>query len=352
VGTNDRGFILITVLLVIAVLFPLILAFNSKVQLNLIQAENFRNSVQALRSARSGVEGAIGVLKADDASYDSKRDKWAMNFPNLSVGEGILAVTIVDEDSKIPINNLVGVVKDTAGNQSPGSTAGQTPAGSAAQTTAQAAGQTQAGKVVNDQVDNDLDTRLRALITRLGGRPEIVDALIDWLDSNNDVTGSEGAEDDYYKQKGYHCKNGPLDSLDELLLVKGFDKDLLYTRNLKDYLTIAPTDGKINVNLASLQVLQTVLGTKTTALPQPFTDGDLQDLVHYRDEHDLKNVNDMNQAIKISQDQSIKAQPLVKVNSAYFTVHSRYTMGRVVKNVDALLKRDSSTVTIVSWREY
>lgn len=78
----------------------------------------------------------------------------------------------------------------------------------------------------------------------------------------------------------------------------------------------------------------------------------MQDLVHYRDEHDLKNVNDMNQAIKISQDQSIKAQPLVKVNSAYFTVHSRYTMGRVVKNVDALLKRDSSTVTIVSWREY
>jgi len=40
------------------------------------------------------------------------------------------------------------------------------------------------------------------------------------------------------------------------------------------------------------------------------------------------------------------------VNSAYFTVHSRYTIGRVAKNVEALLKRDSSTVKIVSWREY
>ena len=84
--TDEKGFILVTILLVIAVLFPLILAFNAKVQLNLIQAENFRNSVQALRIARSGVEGAIGILKADDASYDAKTDKWAAAFPSLASG--------------------------------------------------------------------------------------------------------------------------------------------------------------------------------------------------------------------------------------------------------------------------
>ncbi len=109
--TNEQGFILVTILLVIAVLFPLILAFNAKVQLNLIQAENFRNSVQALRIARSGVEGAIGILKADDASYDAKTDKWAAAFPSLALGDGILNVMVVDEDGKIPINNLVVAVK-------------------------------------------------------------------------------------------------------------------------------------------------------------------------------------------------------------------------------------------------
>ena len=46
-----------TVLIVIALLFPLVLAFNSRVQLNLTQAENFRNSVQALRMARSASRG-------------------------------------------------------------------------------------------------------------------------------------------------------------------------------------------------------------------------------------------------------------------------------------------------------
>jgi hypothetical protein len=44
--------------------------------------------------------------------------------------------------------------------------------------------------------------------------------------------------------------------------------------------------------------------------------------------------------------------PLVKVNSAYFTVNSRYTIGNVVKNVEALLNRNGTTVTTISWREF
>jgi type II secretory pathway component PulK len=390
VKTDEKGFILITILLVIAVLFPLILAFNAKVQLNLTQAENFRNSVQALRLARSGVEGAIGILKADDPTYDAKTDKWAAAFPSLALGDGILNVVIVDEDSKIPINNLVVAVKSsqaaagqsaaggaasatattsaaggaasaTATSPAPGGAASATAttsaAGGAASATAtspaagSAAG-TATGNVAAYQVDKDLDTRLRSLISQLGGKPEIVDALIDWLDPDNDTTGAEGAEDDYYKQRGYRCKNGPLDSLDELLLVKGFDNELLIDKNLKSYLTIAPTDGKVNLNTAPIQVLYAVLGTQTSSLAQPMSQSDIQDLVRYRDEHDLTNVKDMTSAVKISQDQASAVAPLVKVNSAYFTVDSKYTIGNVVKNVEALLNRNGTTVTTISWREF
>ena len=200
----------------------------------------------------------------------------------------------------------------------------------------------QRGNIVTYQVDKDLDTRLRSLISQLGAKPEIVDALIDWLDPDNDTTGSDGAEDDYYKQQGYRCKNGPLDSLDELLLVRGFDNELLIDKNLKSYLTIAPTDGKVNLNTAPIQVLYTVLGTQTSSLAQPMSQSTIQDLVRYRDEHDLKNVTDMKSAVKISQDQASAVTPLVKVNSAFFTVNSRYTIGNVVKNVEALLKRSGT----------
>ena len=361
--SNEKGFILITILLVIAVLFPLILAFNAKVQLNLIQAENFLNSVQALRIARSGVEGAKGILKADDASYDAKTDKWAAAFPSLALGDGILNVAVVDEDGKIPINNLVVAVKNNqaagpngAGGATPATTTTPAAGGTTSATTttpaaSNAAGTTM-GNVVTYQVDKDLNTRLRNLISQLGGKPEIVDALIDWLDPDNDTTGTEGAEDDYYKQRGYRCKNGPLDSLDELLLVKGFDNELLIDKNLKSYLTIAPTDGKVNLNTAPIQVLYAVLGTQTSSLAQPMSQSDIQDLVRYRDEHDLTNVKDMMSAVKISQDQASAVAPLVKVNSAFFTVNSRYTIGNVVKNVEALLNRNGTTVTTISWREF
>jgi DNA uptake protein ComE-like DNA-binding protein len=57
---------------------------------------------------------------------------------------------------------------------------------------------------------------------------EIADAIIDWIDAD-DLPRTNGAEDDYYTglQPPYHCKNGPLDSLEELLLVRGVTQELL-----------------------------------------------------------------------------------------------------------------------------
>jgi general secretion pathway protein K len=314
VQSNEGGFVLITVLLVIAILFPLVLAFSSRVQVNLLQADNFRNSVQAVRLSRSGVEGAMGILKADDANYDTLKDTWAAEFPPLGIGEGKVEVRITDEDGKIPINLLVlpnGV-----------------------------------------DVNKDVEQRLRTLISRLGGRPEIVDALIDWMDVDDTVSGTEGAEYEYYKTQGYNCKDGPMDSLDELSMVKGFDKELLSDKKLLSYLTVAQTDGKINVNTAPAEVLRAVLGTQTTVLAQPLNDSDLEDLVRYRDEHEFKNIQDLNAVVKISTAQAGNIASLIKVNSAFFTVFSKCSLGKVVYNSEALLQRDGKNVTTISWREF
>jgi general secretion pathway protein K len=349
VPSDERGFILVTVLIVIAVLLPVVLAFSAKVQLNLMQAENFRNSVQAVRSAGNGVTGAIGILKADDASYDSRKETWATSFPALALGEGasqgILTVAITDEDGKIPVNRLL---KDTKGSTT--TVTEKNSSGSTPQTTKQTVAKT-TQSAQDDPVDRDMEARLRALVTRLGAKPEIIDALIDWLDLDNEPTGAEGAEDEYYKSKGYSCKNGPLDSLEELLLVKGFDRELV--TQLREYLTTAPVgDGKINVNTAPAEVLYSLLGTKTTGFVQPLNESDVEDLDHYRQSHELKGVGDIGSAIKISQDQLGRIGGIVKVNSSFFTVNSKYTIGRMSKSVEALLKRDGSSITVMSWREY
>lgn len=58
---------------------------------------------------------------------------------------------------------------------------------------------------------------------------EIVDSVLDWLDSDDDRR-PYGAEEDDYQQLSipYPCKNGPMDSIDELLKVQGVTPDLFY----------------------------------------------------------------------------------------------------------------------------
>ena len=57
----------------------------------------------------------------------------------------------------------------------------------------------------------------------------IADAIIDWLDPDEDQR-EYGAESDYYSNMSpaYQCKNGPMDSLDELLLIRDITPQMLF----------------------------------------------------------------------------------------------------------------------------
>ena len=59
--------------------------------------------------------------------------------------------------------------------------------------------------------------------------PEIAAAIIDWRDTNSDIT-TGGAEDDTYLRFNppYHCKNSDFETVDELRLVAGMTLALLY----------------------------------------------------------------------------------------------------------------------------
>ncbi len=59
--------------------------------------------------------------------------------------------------------------------------------------------------------------------------PEIIDAILDWIDTD-DTPLPYGAESETYQQMkpAYLAKNGPIESIDELLLIKGITPNLLY----------------------------------------------------------------------------------------------------------------------------
>jgi len=95
-----------------------------------------------------------------------------------------------------------------------------------------------------------LDSSGNALQTALMKLPnmteEIADAIVDWVDSNDTIRPA-GAENAYYTGLGqaYLAKNGPLNSLDELLLVRDVTPYLLYgnDRNRNGKLDEGEADG-------------------------------------------------------------------------------------------------------------
>ncbi len=67
------------------------------------------------------------------------------------------------------------------------------------------------------------------LLALPGMTPEIADAILDWLDSD-ETPRVMGAESEYYTrlQPAYKPTNGPIDSIEQLLLVRGVTPHLLF----------------------------------------------------------------------------------------------------------------------------
>lgn len=127
------------------------------------------------------------------------------------------------------------------------------------------------GKINLNQVD---EATLRQTFTNLGldaklGE-ELTDTIQDWRDTDP-LVRLHGAETEYYLSLPvpYSAKDGPFDTPDELLLVRGVTPALFYGRDgagLRDvFTTYASGSGAVNLLTAGPLVLQAVLGIDATA---------------------------------------------------------------------------------------
>ncbi|MBN2702744.1 MAG: general secretion pathway protein GspK [Pontiellaceae bacterium] len=94
---------------------------------------------------------------------------------------------------------------------------------------------------------------------------ELIDCLTDWIDDNDlhELNGAE-SDDEFYEEQGYPVKNSQLDSVEELLLIKGWTPEILYGSSaedgsdevfgIADILTVWG-DGKVNINTAPTNTL-------------------------------------------------------------------------------------------------
>lgn len=220
---------LLLVLMVVALLTTLLteLAFSTLVDLRL--TETFRDGTKAYYLAKGGVNAGTMLLREDRNRHDSLDEPWHQGVVDYPAGSGTVTVRIEDLGGKLAINSLVR-------DNNP-------------QTVA---------------IDRFYRFFSAMRIDHLADPAELTAALIDWLDSGEDsyrtlrVDGREisvaGAEASYYQglSRPYPCKNGPLHSLEELALVRGFSPEVI--QRVAPHLT-ANGDLQVNINTASREVL-------------------------------------------------------------------------------------------------
>lgn len=194
--------------------------------------------------------------------------------------------------------------------------------------------------------------------------PDLIDCFMDWTDPGDEHRLNGAEEDDsFYKNEGYAPKNATLDTVDELLLIKGFTPEIVYggppadpkgepLRGIAPLLTTFG-DGKVNVNTASREVLLTL----TTDDGQLIDEWAVDDLLKYRlGDDELPNTEDdgfdsVQEAINRSGMDADLADKISISDRQYVRVVSIGDNNGVRSGVWVVFEVGSKKVTPIYWRE-
>jgi general secretion pathway protein K len=298
---DERGMALLLALLVLTLLTALILEFDAEARREYRAAAAFRDDYKTGMLTRAAVQAARAVLQQDllrermtGQKYDGPTDIWAMPIKNYAIGDGFLSAQIQDETGKLNLNDLA-------------STSG-----------------------------GDLDQkkkifRAKRLFELLRVSPNLVDALIDWIDQD-EVPQPSGAESLYYQslRPPYRSANSPLPGLGDLRLIKGFTPEVI--ERISPYVTVFPQQGgtPMNINTADPIVLQTLDQSVTQTVAMEIVQGR-----PYKTKVELDRVGSFQEIGKV-----LRAANDYDVKSDYFSARLAVTVNETTKTALAILKRD------------
>jgi general secretion pathway protein K len=222
---DERGAVLLLVMLILALISVLTLSWAQEWRTELQLAANFKEARQSRRLAEAGIYYGLGkllegkILETMGASMDPQElaAKWAGAWQGdqvvhqLQFPGGFVAVVAEDEGGKINLNRAT-------------------------------------------------EATLVSLFAALGFTPEQVaimaDSVADWR-SGGEQPRLYGAKSAYYLglDPPYVSRDGPFESVEELGWVRGFEANPMI-RHLGEYLTVQSVGPAVNVNTAPLPVLE------------------------------------------------------------------------------------------------
>ena len=214
---TQRGIALITVMLVLAIVTVSLVSMSSDRQMDIRRTENQLRSIQAWEYAYGLEAWAESQLNVDFSTnqYDALTDRWSKPLFS-TIPEGNVKADIIELQGRINLNNLL----------------------------------------VDDKASDEDVQRLKRLLTHLDIKPELVDAMLDWMDPDMEMRYPNGAEDEIYTKlvPAYRSANSPFAEVSELLRVQGITQTDY--EKLLPYIYVAEGYQSVNVNTASAVVLR------------------------------------------------------------------------------------------------
>ena len=213
----QKGVAVITAVLVLAIAATAASTIAANYQLDMRRTENTISSSQAWAYAKGAEQWTKAILArdAEDSTHDSLDEDWAIELPPFELPGGYIIGKIEDAQGKLNLNQLWD------------------------------------GK----EIDLITKGRVERLLTSLEINPNLVHAIIDYIDPNQDFSGQDGAERDIYigLETPYLPADQDMSDISELRLVHGIDQKI-YDK-LLPHVTILPRGTTLNLNTVSAEVL-------------------------------------------------------------------------------------------------
>ena len=296
---RSKGVALITAVLITAAIAIAAVAMAAQQTLDTRRTANIIDGDRSYVFALGVESWAMQILMRDrrNNQTDNLHEDWALRLPPITVEGAVVTGHIEDMQGRFNLNNLV-----------------------------------------KDDKVSPLDMqRFQRLLTVLGFDPNLADAVVDWIDTDSDVTQPAGAEDPQYLRATvpYRAANRPFVSPSELLLVQGFTADVY--QKLALYIAALPARTAIDVNTAPKELLM--------ALADNITDDDAQQLVDGRGDSGFAGVDAFLQQQAIA-GRGVNREGL-SVATDYFLLDAATQFGRGQTHLYSLLARGAAGINVV-----
>ncbi len=331
------GVVMLIVLFFALLLTSSVATFTRRSIVDALVARNRDAGARAEALARGGIRLAIAYLvqdKADKAAeslpIESHLDDWAqLGSIEIPVAEGTsLQINIEDSGGLFNLNSLFDFAEGEGG---------------AFQETI---------PFLSEFFEKVLDEIGLPPGEKVYDVTELSESLIDWVDSDDERLAG-GFEDDYYQQQDppYRAANGPIRSVEDLLLVEGFDRRLV--AGIRPYVTVFPLVGAtgVNLNTAPPHVLSLLF----------FNDGVTDRLAK---EEEVEQILAVREAGGLLCDEGISHELCTPINSivpntifppsgyssSVFQITANAAVGDMRRSVVAMVDRDQEPPLLLSWK--